>query len=252
MPAPAGTTSAGTPAENTVLTPEESVDLSTRPSHKKPMKVPWDVTSFKGDNVTAYLRRYNLLANDCGLQGRDKLNRFTAYCSDEIIAEVEAQEGYEAGHWETFEESLTEYYFDRDPQEIEYQMPFLRVLAERQRVKGAASLKSYATRFQRIVNELIKKHAISQYTACAEFFGGLPDEVQKDVQKNLGIKFSKHDTLNVGTMIREVISMEDMKLERVRMLHTTGGPVNTAIPSVFPMPTIDLTPSVPSTPSAVS
>ena len=100
------------------------------------------------------------------------------------------------------------------------------------------------------MNELIEKHAISQYTACAEFFGGLPDEVQKDIHKNLGIHFSKHDPLNVGTMIREVISMEDMKLERVRMLHTTGGPVNTAISSVFPMPTTDSTPSVPSTPSA--
>ena len=168
-PAPAGTTSAGRPAENTVLTPEQSVDLATIPSHKKPMKVPWDVTSFKGDNVTTYLRRYNLLANDCGLQGRDKLNRFMAYCSDEIIAEVEAQEGYEDGHWETFKLSLKEYYFDRDPQQIEYQMPFLRMLAERQRAKGAASLKSYATQFQRIVNELIKKHVISQYTTCAEF-----------------------------------------------------------------------------------
>ena len=211
--APAGTTSAETPAENTVLTPEKSVDLSTGPAHKKPMKVPWDITSFKDDNVTAYLRRYNLLANDCGLQGRDKLNRFTAYSSDEIIAEVEAKEGYEAGDWETFEESLLEYYFDRDPQKIDYQMPFLRVLAEPQRGKGAARLKSYATQFQRIVNELIKKHAISQYTACTEFFGGLSDEVQQDVQKNLGIKFSEHNTLNVGTMIREVISMEDMKLE---------------------------------------
>ena len=82
-------------------------------------------------------------------------------------------------------------------------------------------------------------------------FRGLPDEVRKDIEKHLDIKFSNHKTLNIGTMIREAISMEDMQLKRVSMLRTTGGPVNTAIPSVFHMPTTDLTPSASSTPSAV-
>ena len=72
------------------------------------------------------------VAEDCGLEGRQKLSRFTAYCADQIVAEVESRAGYKLGDWEVFEVALKKYYFKCDSTQCEYQMPFLRTLAERQ------------------------------------------------------------------------------------------------------------------------
>ena len=60
-----------------------------------PMKLPWDVSEFDGSNITGYLRKYNLMAADCGLVGRGKLHRFSAYCAISMISEVESLSGYE-------------------------------------------------------------------------------------------------------------------------------------------------------------
>ena len=95
------------------------------------MKLPWDVSEFDGYNVTAYLRKYNLMAADWGLVGRAKLDRFSAYCAISIISEVESLSGYENNDWDTFEASAKRYYFDKDPLQKEYQIPYLRSLAEK-------------------------------------------------------------------------------------------------------------------------
>ena len=92
----------------------------------RPMKLPWDINEFDGSNPTAYLRKYNLMAADCGLVGRAKLDRFSTYCAISIISEVESLNGYDNDDWNTFEASLKRYYFDKDPQQKEYQIPYLR------------------------------------------------------------------------------------------------------------------------------
>ena len=150
-------------------------------SFYRPMKLPWDVSEFDGSNVTAYLRKYNLMAADCGLVGRAKLDRFSAYCAISIISEVESLSGYENNDWDTFEASAKRYYFDKDPQPKEYQIPYLRSLAEKQKKKGSVDIKLYATQFKKIARVLVREGKLSPYSACAEFYGGLPDNIQEDV-----------------------------------------------------------------------
>ena len=64
------------------------------------------------------MRSYNLITDDYGLTGRTKLSRFMAYCSIEIIPEIEAQPGYKASDWDNFQVALMRYFFDQDPQQI--------------------------------------------------------------------------------------------------------------------------------------
>lgn len=68
--------------------------------------------------------------------GKTKLDWFSAYCAISIISKVESLGGYEDGDWDTFKASLKRYYFDSDPQQKEYQIPYLRSLAEHQKRKG--------------------------------------------------------------------------------------------------------------------
>ena len=185
------------------------------------MKLPWDVKEFDWSNATAYLRRFNLMAADCGLTGTAKLNRFSAYCTISIISEVESLAGYEDGDWDTFEGSLKKYYFDSDPQQQEYQILYLRSLAEHQRRKGAKDLKACATQFKRIARVPIREGKLSGYGACAEFYGGLPEVVQEDIQRRLNIDWTNPGVLDVDNIIQEVIDLEDSKLERQRFLHST-------------------------------
>ena len=105
-------------------------------------------------------------------------------------------------------------------------MPFLRTLADRQRKKGSADIIAYSTQFKRIVRALIDQHKISQYSACAEYFGGLPELLQDQVQRGLDISFTQPDRLDINRVIQGVIDIEDRKLERKRMLHSATGPMN--------------------------
>ena len=145
------------------------------------MKLSGDVSEFDGSNVTAHLRKYNLMAADCGLVGRAKLDRFSAYYAISIISEVESLSGYEDNDWNTFKASIKGYYFDKDPQQKEYQIPDLRSLGEKQKKTGSVDIKLYATQFKKIVRVLVREGKLSPYSACAEFYGGLPDKIQEDV-----------------------------------------------------------------------
>ena len=117
------------------------------------------------------------MAADCTLVGRAKLDRFSAYCAISIISEVESLSGYDNDDWNTFEASLKRYYFDKDPQQKEYQIPYLRSLAEKQKKKGNVDIKLYATQFKKIARVLVREGKLSPYSACAEFYGGLPDRI---------------------------------------------------------------------------
>jgi hypothetical protein len=109
------------------------------------MKTPWKISEFNGKNVTLYLRKYNTLAKDSNLEGKDKYERFIIYCAIDVMADVECLPGFSNGNWYTFEKSLKKFYFELDPQQKEYQVPFLRSLAETQKQKGATGLKAYST-----------------------------------------------------------------------------------------------------------
>ena len=89
------------------------------------MKFPFEIGFFKGDMASAYVKKYNLLVTDCRIEGRQKLSRFTVYCADEIVAKIEARAGYKVGDWDVFVKSLKKYFFKRDTEQLEYQMPFL-------------------------------------------------------------------------------------------------------------------------------
>ena len=211
----------------------------------QPMKTPWKITEFDGNHVSAYLRKYNLLATDCGLSGEEKLYRFPLYCSNEVIPIIEALNGYSIPNWDTFQKSLKHYYFDQDPQQYEYQIPFLRSLAEQQRQKQrttATDLKTYSTHFRRIAKQLLKEGKITQYSACAEYVSGLPEEVQEDLQRSLNVRWTEVGSLNVETIINQVITLEDQRNERARMIgsttsYTTDSTVDSEPSISFPPPT---------------
>jgi hypothetical protein len=190
------------------------------------MRVPWQLAEFDGHSVTSYLRKYNLLADDYGLEDDDKIVRFTGYCETGIIAEVEALPGYADQDWERFEISLKKHIYDQDPQQLEYQVPYLCKLANQQRTTNTPGVKPYATHFGRIAKTLIREGKLSQYTACAEFMHDLIEKMQDDVQRNCRIDWDNTARLDIETLIEEIITTEDRRLQRTRLMHSTTTPEN--------------------------
>ena len=80
---------------------------------------------------------------------------------------------------------------------------------------------TYATQFKRIAKALIANGKISQYGACAEFYGGLPERTQEDLQRRLNIYWTNVAQLNVETIIQDVITMETEREERKNLMHST-------------------------------
>ena len=198
------------------------------------MKLPWDISEFDGSNATAYLQKYNLMAANCGLVGRAKLDRFSAYCAISIISEVESLSGYDNHDWNTFEASLKRYYFDKDPQRKEYQIPYLCSLAEKQKQKSKLDIKLYATQFKKIARVLVREGKLSPYSACMEFYGGLRDRIQEDVQRRLNIDWTNTAALDMDSILQEVINLENGKLDRQRFLHSTHSAHSEAAPTPTP------------------
>ena len=86
-------------------------------------------------------------------------------------------------------------------------MPFLRTLAERQRNGEDDNIPSYYGQFQRIAEELMARNRLNQYAAVAEFFVGISEELQTEVQQNLGKNFALLDDLDVKVVIEEVLNI---------------------------------------------
>ena len=59
-------------------------------------------------------------------------------------------------------------------------------------------------------------------------------EVQEDLQHSLNIQWTEVDSLNVKTIINEIIMLEDQRIERARVLgsiiHSTTGPSTSSPP----------------------
>ena len=163
--------------------------------------------------------------------------------------------GYHNDDSNTFEASLKRYYFDKDPQQKEFQIPYLRSLAEKQTKKGNVDIQLYATQFKKIAPVLVREGKLSPYSACAEFYGGLPDRIQEDVQRRLNIDWTNTAALNMDSILQEVINLENGKLERQRFLHSTHSAHSEAAPTpapsfepkqevnVFPSPPQELCPA---------
>ena len=207
------------------------------------MKLPWHVKEFVGSNATSYLRRFNLMTTDCGLTGTVKLNRFSAYYTISNISEVESLAGYEDGDWDTFQGSLKKYYFDSDLEQKEYQIPYLHSLWEHQRRKGAKDLKAYGTQFMKIARVLIRERKLSGYGPCAEFYGGLLEVAQEDIQRRLNIDWTDLGALDVDNIIQEVINLEDSKLGRQRFLHSTHSAPSQSASAPEPKPKTRVVPA---------
>ena len=82
-------------------------------------------------------------------------------------------------------------------------------------------MKAYAMQFKKIARVLIREGKLSGYGACAEFYGGLPEVAQEDIQRCLNIDWTNPGALNIDNIIQEVIDLEDSKLGRQRFLHST-------------------------------
>ena len=225
---PATSSSDSEPALTTETTLPTTVPVAASaaiptPASFRPMKVPWEIGQFDGTYVTSYLQRYNLLAEDCNLQGAAKLRRFTAYCTYSVIPEVESLPGNENGDWNTFEKALKRRFFHLDPLQKQYQVPYLRTLAEQQKKGG--DLQMYTTQFLRIVKVLINNGKISHYTACAEFYGGLTEQIQLELQRRLNTNWTNVEGLNAETIIQGVIDMGEERIERRNLMCCTAPPI---------------------------
>ena len=142
--------------------------------------------------------------------------------------------GYDNDDWNTFEASLKRYYFDKVPQQKEYQIPYLCSLTGNQKKKRNVDIKLYATQFKKIARVLVREGKVSPYSACAGFYGGLPDRIQEDVQRRLNIDWTNTAALNMDSKLQGVINLENGKLERQRFLHSTHSAHSEAAPTPAP------------------
>ena len=113
-------------------------------------------------------------------------------------------------------------------------MPYLRSLAEKQTKKGNLDIKLYATQFKKIPRVLVREGKLSPYSTCTEFYGGLPDRIQEDVQRRLNIDWTNTAALDMDSILQEVINLENGKLERQRFLHSTHSADSEAAPTPAP------------------
>ena len=83
-----------------------------------------------------------------------------------------------------------------------------------------------------------------QYSAVTEFGGGISEDLQRKVQHKLGIDYSQSEDLNIQAVIEVVLTIEERKDERLRIVQSAGGPGNSDILNMFPTPRPETQPSI--------
>ena len=119
------------------------------------MQLPWNIPEFNRSHISSYLVRYELLAEECHLDSAAKVRRFTFYYANKVILQVKCLSGYSERNWTTFAESLKEFYFSKDPEQMEYQESHLITLAYNHR-RGLDhwDIIGYSMEFRRVAQTL--------------------------------------------------------------------------------------------------
>jgi hypothetical protein len=185
------------------------------------MKAPWKLDEFDGENVTSYLRKYNLLTADALLTGSEKVGRFATYSVVSLLPTIESLPGYVDQDWKVFEKSLKKEYFERDREQLIYQIPYLQNYCRNRSTHKIPELREFAQEFRRLATVLIDNGKLSQYSACADFMSGLTEKEQDELQQSVDIDWEDTAQLKIETLMKDVIGREDRRRERNRLLTST-------------------------------
>ena len=71
---------------------------------------------------------------------------------------------------------------------------------------------------------------MTQYTASVEFYGGLTEKTQDDLQQRLSINWTNVGELNAEAIIQGVIDMEAERIERQNLMCCTAPPFPAMLP----------------------
>jgi hypothetical protein len=163
-------------------------DLATPPTpimappvvHPLPLLgTPGAPPAFDGRNVTSFLKKYESMCDNFGIQAETKARRVPEYCEDEIARYLEVYDAWKEPNWEALKTEMLKEWRKEDKEQLMYTRPLLEEYVAKERERDG--LKQYYRQFDRISKALRGKDELDAYSQGRLFVLGLPEEIRKRV-----------------------------------------------------------------------
>ena len=157
-----------------------SVSMAPSVMHPLPLLgTPGAPAAFEGRNVSSFLKKFEAMCNNFGIDEETKVRRIQEYCEDDIGREVEAFETWKKKDWEGLKDEMRKEWRQGDVEQLMYTRPLLEEYVSKPR--GRDGLKQYHRQFNRISTALVSKEELDAYSQGRLFVLGLPECVRKMV-----------------------------------------------------------------------
>jgi len=135
--------------------------------------------AFEGRNVSSFLKKFEAMCDNFGIDEETKVRRIPEYCDDDIGREVEAFETWKKKDWEGLKDEMRKEWRQGDVEQLMYTRPLLEEYVSKPR--GREGLKQYHRQFNRISTALVGKDELDAYSQGRLFILGLPECVRRVV-----------------------------------------------------------------------
>jgi hypothetical protein len=156
------------------------VNMAPSVVHPLPLLgTPGAPTAFEGRNVTSFLKKFEAMCDNFGIEEAIKVKRVPEYCEDDIAREVESFGTWKAKDWEGLKKEMLKEWRQGDVEQLMYTRPLLEEFVGK--CRGKEGLKQYFRQFHRISTVLVGKNELDDYSRGRLFVLGLPEDVRKQV-----------------------------------------------------------------------
>src|SRR5436190_11917941 len=130
--------------------------------------------SFDGNNVTDFLKDWDMESEEYGLTEVQKCRKLPRYCSKDIGEAVQMLQGYINEDWTILQQELKQLFWRTDPPK-NTTGALLNLISDAK--AGKKNVDMYVLRYTTITDALIKKNAISKFHRIVRLLEGLSEEI---------------------------------------------------------------------------
>ena len=134
--------------------------------------------SFDGNNVTDFLKDWDMEYEEYGLTDVQKCKKLPRYCNKDIGEAIQMLQGYVNEDWTVLQQELKQLFWRTDPPK-ETTAALFKLIGDAK--DGKINVDMYVLKYTSITNALLKRNSLSKFHQRVLLLDGLSEELQTKI-----------------------------------------------------------------------
>ncbi len=134
--------------------------------------------SFDGNNVTDFLKDWDMECEEYGLTDVQKCKKLPRYCNKDIGEAIQMLQGYVNEDWTVLQQELKQLFWRTDPPK-ETTAALFKLIGDAK--DGKINVDMYVLKYTSITNALLKRNSLSKFHQRVLLLDGLSEELQTKI-----------------------------------------------------------------------